>query len=83
MNGVTHTVQLHASLTGPIVTERGVHCAGLQASGRISRAAYGLRPPRDPHTAALPDADIVYVDIELENNHREITPGSGWALVGA
>lgn len=66
INGVTHDTLYTAWMTGAITTGDGHHRAGFFLAGALSRAAFGLSQPSDPETAALPEADMVSVEAEVQ-----------------
>ncbi len=70
INGMTHLVTVVASISSPITTAAGVQFMGVQATGHVSRAAFGLREPLDPETRAQPDADLIRFTSELTLRHR-------------
>lgn len=65
LNGIAHEVHVHGRITGLIETSTGEQCLGVEASGALSRAAFGLREPQDPATRAQPDADLIRFHAEM------------------
>lgn len=65
MNGIAHDVHVHGRITGLTETSTGEQCLGVEATGALSRAAFGLREPQDPVTRAQPDADLIRFHAEM------------------
>lgn len=70
INGIAHELRVHGRITGLTETSLGDHCLGVEATGALSRSAFGLREPQDPATLAQPDADLVRFHAELVFMHR-------------
>ena len=70
LNGIVHDVQVHGRTTGFTETSRGEACLGVEATGAISRSAFGLREAQDPATRAQPDADLIRFHAEMVFMHR-------------
>ena len=65
INGIAHDLRVQGHITGVTTTSSGEHCLGIDATGTLSRSAFGLREPMDPATRAQPDADLIQVHAEL------------------
>ena len=70
LNGIAHEVHVHGRITGLTETSTGEQCLGVEASGALSRSAFGLREPQDPATRAQPDADLIRFHAEMAFMHR-------------
>lgn len=70
INGLVHELHVYGRMTGLTQTSRGEEWLGVEASGALSRSAFGLREPQDPATKAQPDADLVRFHAELVFMHR-------------
>lgn len=70
LNGIVHDVHVHGRMIGITDTSRGERCLGLEATGAVSRSAFGLREAQDPATRAQPDADLIRFHAEMVLMHR-------------
>ena len=70
INGMAHLVTVIASISRPVTTSRGAQFVGVEATGHVSRVAFGLREALDPETRAQPDADLIQFTSDLTLRHR-------------
>lgn len=65
VNGIAQEVQIRGRVIGVTESATGEEYLGIEASGALSRSAFGLREPSDPATRAQPDADLVWMYADL------------------